>query len=71
MEICRTFTKYKSLRNSVIMILNPNMANCFRHDNVQYLEKMKQLVLFIEKNLDEKVFYLHRESELLIHWHVG
>ncbi|KAL0304275.1 UNVERIFIED_CONTAM: Tripeptidyl-peptidase 2 [Sesamum radiatum] len=25
-----------------------------RHDNVQYLEKMKQLVLFIEKNLDEK-----------------
>ncbi|KAK6155687.1 hypothetical protein DH2020_009935 [Rehmannia glutinosa] len=25
-----------------------------RHDNVQYLEKMKQLVLFIEKNLEEK-----------------
>ncbi|KAH6782852.1 tripeptidyl peptidase ii [Perilla frutescens var. hirtella] len=25
-----------------------------RHDNVQYLDKMKQLVLFIEKNLDEK-----------------
>ncbi|XP_047941197.1 tripeptidyl-peptidase 2 isoform X1 [Salvia hispanica] len=25
-----------------------------RHENVQYLEKMKQLVLFIEKNLDEK-----------------
>ncbi|KAL0371709.1 UNVERIFIED_CONTAM: Tripeptidyl-peptidase 2 [Sesamum calycinum] len=25
-----------------------------RHDNVQYLEKMKQFVLFIEKNLDEK-----------------
>lgn len=25
-----------------------------RHDNVQYLEKMKQLVLFIQRNLDEK-----------------
>ncbi|CAA0834352.1 Tripeptidyl-peptidase 2 [Striga hermonthica] len=25
-----------------------------RHDNVQYLDKMKQLVLFIEKNLEEK-----------------
>ncbi|KAL8049659.1 hypothetical protein ABFX02_06G033300 [Erythranthe guttata] len=25
-----------------------------RHDNVQYLEKMKQLVIFIEKKLDEK-----------------
>ncbi|XP_059629254.1 tripeptidyl-peptidase 2 isoform X2 [Cornus florida] len=25
-----------------------------RHDNVQYLEKMKQLVLFIERNLEEK-----------------
>ncbi|KAK4492767.1 hypothetical protein RD792_000087 [Penstemon davidsonii] len=25
-----------------------------RHDNVQYLEKMRQLVLFIEKNLEEK-----------------
>ncbi|KAG9146521.1 hypothetical protein Leryth_023879 [Lithospermum erythrorhizon] len=27
-----------------------------RHDNVQYLEKMKQLVLFIERKLDEKEF---------------
>ncbi|KAL4191574.1 hypothetical protein AMTRI_Chr07g81290 [Amborella trichopoda] len=27
-----------------------------RHENVQYLEKMKQLVLFIEKNLEEKDF---------------
>ncbi|THG03407.1 hypothetical protein TEA_021254 [Camellia sinensis var. sinensis] len=26
-----------------------------RHDNVQYLEKMKQLVLFIERNLEDKV----------------
>ncbi|MBA0685284.1 hypothetical protein Goari_012955, partial [Gossypium aridum] len=25
-----------------------------RHDNVQYLEKMKQLVLFLERNLEEK-----------------
>jgi len=28
-----------------------------RHDNVQYLEKLKQLVLFIERNLEEKVDY--------------
>ncbi|KAK9121596.1 hypothetical protein Syun_019213 [Stephania yunnanensis] len=27
---------------------------CIRHDNVQYLEKMKQLVLFIEKKLEVK-----------------
>lgn len=27
----------------------------FRHDNVQYLEKMKQLVLFIERTLEDKV----------------
>ncbi|KAF6162219.1 hypothetical protein GIB67_008348 [Kingdonia uniflora] len=27
-----------------------------RHDNVQYLEKMKQLVLFVEKKLEEKDF---------------
>ncbi|KAB2016864.1 hypothetical protein ES319_D08G122200v1 [Gossypium barbadense] len=25
-----------------------------RHDNVQYLEKMKQLVLFLERNMEEK-----------------
>jgi tripeptidyl-peptidase-2 len=29
-----------------------------RHDNMQYLEKMKQLLLFIERNLDDKVVYL-------------
>lgn len=27
---------------------------CLRHDNVQYLEKMKGLVLFIERKLEEK-----------------
>ncbi|GMP24459.1 hypothetical protein CsSME_00001721 [Camellia sinensis var. sinensis] len=31
-----------------------------RHDNVQYLEKMKQLVLFIERNLEDKVGSIKR-----------
>uniref|UniRef100_A0A5B6YUZ2 Tripeptidyl-peptidase 2 n=1 Tax=Davidia involucrata TaxID=16924 RepID=A0A5B6YUZ2_DAVIN len=31
-----------------------NLQLYLRHDNVQYLEKMKQLVLFIERNLEEK-----------------
>ncbi|KAI9384993.1 hypothetical protein POPTR_012G142200v4 [Populus trichocarpa] len=31
-----------------------NLRLYLRHDNVQYLEKMKQLVLFIERNLDGK-----------------
>ncbi|XP_057988709.1 tripeptidyl-peptidase 2 isoform X2 [Hevea brasiliensis] len=31
-----------------------NLQLYLRHDNVQYLEKMKQLVLFIERNLDDK-----------------
>ncbi|KAK9291310.1 hypothetical protein L1049_019255 [Liquidambar formosana] len=31
-----------------------NLQLYLRHDNVQYLEKMKQLVLLIEKNLEEK-----------------
>ncbi|CAK9160937.1 unnamed protein product [Ilex paraguariensis] len=31
-----------------------NLRLYLRHDNVQYLEKMKQLVLFIDKNLEEK-----------------
>ncbi|XP_077225985.1 tripeptidyl peptidase ii [Tasmannia lanceolata] len=29
---------------------------CIRHENVNYLEKMKDLVLFIEKRLDQKEF---------------
>ncbi|OVA01192.1 Peptidase S8/S53 domain [Macleaya cordata] len=33
-----------------------NLQLYIRHDNVQYLERMKQLVLFIEKNLEEKEF---------------
>ncbi|XP_026379744.1 tripeptidyl-peptidase 2-like isoform X1 [Papaver somniferum] len=33
-----------------------NLQLYLRHDNVQYLEKMKQLVLFIEKKLEEKDF---------------
>ncbi|KAL7204681.1 hypothetical protein ACSBR2_017734 [Camellia fascicularis] len=32
-----------------------NLQLYLRHDNVQYLEKMKQLVLFIERNLEDKV----------------
>uniref|UniRef100_A0A7N2N8P5 Tripeptidyl peptidase II second Ig-like domain-containing protein n=2 Tax=Quercus lobata TaxID=97700 RepID=A0A7N2N8P5_QUELO len=32
-----------------------NLQLYLRHDNVQYLEKLKQLVLFIERNLEEKV----------------
>ncbi|XP_048229293.1 tripeptidyl-peptidase 2 isoform X2 [Ricinus communis] len=31
-----------------------NLQLYLRHDNVQYLEKMKQLVLFVERNLDDK-----------------
>ncbi|EXC19138.1 Tripeptidyl-peptidase 2 [Morus notabilis] len=31
-----------------------NLQLYLRHDNVQYLEKLKQLVLFIERNLEEK-----------------
>ncbi|TQD86599.1 hypothetical protein C1H46_027865 [Malus baccata] len=31
-----------------------NLRLYLRHDNVQYLEKLKQLVLFIERNLEEK-----------------
>ncbi|KAH9647044.1 tripeptidyl-peptidase 2 [Citrus sinensis] len=31
-----------------------NLQLYLRHDNVQYLEKMKQLVLFIERKLEEK-----------------
>ncbi|KAG8652896.1 tripeptidyl-peptidase 2 isoform X2 [Manihot esculenta] len=31
-----------------------NLQLYLRHDNVQYLEKMKQLVLFIERDLDDK-----------------
>ncbi|XP_052183432.1 tripeptidyl-peptidase 2 isoform X2 [Diospyros lotus] len=31
-----------------------NLQLYLRHDNVQYLEKMKQLVLFIERNLEDK-----------------
>ncbi|XP_050220637.1 tripeptidyl-peptidase 2 isoform X2 [Mercurialis annua] len=31
-----------------------NLQLYLRHDNVQYLEKMKQLVLFVERNLEEK-----------------
>ncbi|PON90851.1 Tripeptidyl peptidase [Trema orientale] len=31
-----------------------NLQLYLRHDNVQYLEKLKQLVLFIERKLDEK-----------------
>ncbi|KAF9597398.1 hypothetical protein IFM89_017744 [Coptis chinensis] len=33
-----------------------NLQLYLRHDNVQYLEKMKQLVVFIERNLEEKDF---------------
>lgn len=33
-----------------------NLQLYIRHENVQYLEKMKQLVLFIERKLDEKEF---------------
>ncbi|RDX94509.1 Tripeptidyl-peptidase 2, partial [Mucuna pruriens] len=32
-----------------------NLQLYLRHDNLQILEKMKQLVLFIERNLEEKV----------------
>ncbi|KAG6721239.1 hypothetical protein I3842_03G102900 [Carya illinoinensis] len=31
-----------------------NLQLCLRHDSMQYLEKLKQLVLFIERNLEEK-----------------
>ncbi|KAJ4838420.1 tripeptidyl-peptidase II Tpp2 [Turnera subulata] len=31
-----------------------NLQLYLRHDNVQYLEKMKQLVLFVERSLDDK-----------------
>ncbi|KAJ6876302.1 tripeptidyl-peptidase 2-like isoform X2 [Populus alba x Populus x berolinensis] len=31
-----------------------NLRLYLRHDNMQYLEKMKQLLLFIERNLDDK-----------------
>ncbi|PIA53523.1 hypothetical protein AQUCO_00900248v1 [Aquilegia coerulea] len=33
-----------------------NLQLYLRHDNVQYLEKMKQLVMFTERNLEEKDF---------------
>ncbi|KAL5708116.1 tripeptidyl-peptidase II [Ranunculus cassubicifolius] len=33
-----------------------NLRLYLRHDNVQYLEKMRQLVMFIEKDLEEKDF---------------
>ncbi|KAL1831481.1 hypothetical protein ACET3Z_001132 [Daucus carota] len=40
-----------------------------RHDNVQYLEKMRQLVLFVERSLDEKdaiplSFYIQPDGPL-------
>lgn len=31
---------------------------------MQYLEKMKQLVLFVEKNLEEKVLSIHENARL-------
>ncbi|KAI8029954.1 Tripeptidyl-peptidase 2 [Camellia lanceoleosa] len=37
-----------------------NLQLYLRHDNVQYLEKMKQLVLFIERNLEDKVGSIKR-----------
>uniref|UniRef100_A0A2P2LLV1 Tripeptidyl-peptidase 2 isoform X2 n=1 Tax=Rhizophora mucronata TaxID=61149 RepID=A0A2P2LLV1_RHIMU len=41
-----------------------NLQLYLRHDNVQYLEKMKQLVLFIERKLDDKdVIWLNFFSE--------
>lgn len=43
-----------------------NNLSCFRHDNVQCLEKMKQLVLFIERKLEEKVGHIPFEDQILI-----
>jgi tripeptidyl-peptidase-2 len=36
-----------------------------RHENVQFLEKLKQLVLFVERKLDRKV------SHLLLKFHIS
>ncbi|RDX90815.1 Tripeptidyl-peptidase 2, partial [Mucuna pruriens] len=43
-----------------------NLQLYLRHDNLQILEKMKQLVLFIERNLEEKVLCFFSQPEGLL-----
>jgi hypothetical protein len=43
--------------SSMVYYMNLSYGGC-RHENVQFLEKLKQLVLFIERKLEKKVLPL-------------
>lgn len=65
--------RYDSLLNAYICVLIKLMSclflgisEFFRHENVQYLEKLKQLVLFIERKLEKVYVRCHAKYIFLV-----